>query len=199
MMANLGEAFAFDIDVRSSGFAKLMPEGIARKVTDITEGVVYRHNGVTVTAFDVNHAPLEHALGFRVDYLGYSVVLSGDTMYSENLIKFSKGVDLLVHEVAFASDSQTHTEFQRRVVATHSTPTDAGRIFNSVQPKLAVFNHVITFDPADDGHLIAGACSMYDGPVVLGQDLMEIMVGEAIQIRNGKQTIARINACERSH
>lgn len=198
MMANLGEAVAFDIEVRSTGFAKLRPDGMAQNANDISEGVVYRSNGVTVTAFNVNHAPLKHALGYRIDYLGRTVVLSGDTMYSENLIQFSKGVDLLVHEVAFASEDSHNVKFERQVVATHTTPVEAGRLFKLIQPRLAVFNHVITFDPADDSQLLAEACSVYDGPVELGQDLMTITVGETLQILDKEDATTRLNACERN-
>ncbi len=75
--------------------------------TDITQGVVYNQDGITITAFDVDHTPPRDrdnheqfpALGFRVDYSGRSVVISGDTRFSENLIEYSQGVDVLIHEV----------------------------------------------------------------------------------------------------
>ena len=66
---------------------------------DIHEGVVYAANEVKVTAFLVDHAPVSPAFGYRIDYRGRSVVLSGDTKPSDNLVKFSQGVDVLIHEV----------------------------------------------------------------------------------------------------
>jgi ribonuclease Z len=68
-------------------------------VKEISEGVVYDKAGVKVTAFEVDHAPVTPAFGYRIDYAGRSVVLSGDTRVSENLIRHAQGVDLLVHEV----------------------------------------------------------------------------------------------------
>ncbi len=57
---------------------------------------MYDRGGVRVTAFDVDHAAVENALGYRIDYAGRSVVLSGDTRFSENLIDHAQEVDLLV-------------------------------------------------------------------------------------------------------
>ncbi|MDQ1474540.1 MAG: ribonuclease [Bryobacterales bacterium] len=55
------------------------------------QGVVYEKNGVKVTAFEVDHATAKPALGYRVDYGGRSVMVSGDTPVSENLIRSRKG------------------------------------------------------------------------------------------------------------
>ena len=60
---------------------------------------MFERGGVKVTAFQVDDAPVRPALGFRIDYGGRSVVLSGDTRVSEELIRYAQGVDLLVHEV----------------------------------------------------------------------------------------------------
>ena len=83
---------------------KLPPEGIAVKVDEFDkEGVVYEQNGVKVTAFEVNHGDaIKPAVGYRIDYKGHSVVISGDTRYNENVIKYGTGADLLIHEVAMA-------------------------------------------------------------------------------------------------
>ena len=99
MVGHLQKAFAFDIRIRRDVDEKFPAEGIKAIVTDIHEGVVYAANGVKVTAFLVDHAPVSPAFGYRIDYRGHSVVLSGDTKPSDNLVKFSQGVDVLIHEV----------------------------------------------------------------------------------------------------
>src|SRR5262252_4961468 len=99
MMERLQEAFAFDIHVRRDVDERFSPEGIRVLATDIREGVVYEANGVKVTAFLVDHAPVAPAFGYRVDYRGHSVSLSGDTRPSDSLVKASEGVDVLIHEV----------------------------------------------------------------------------------------------------
>ena len=59
---------------------------------------------MTVTAFEVDHGALiKPAYGYRIDYEGRSVILSGDTRYSENLEKHAQGATLVVHEVAIAN------------------------------------------------------------------------------------------------
>jgi ribonuclease Z len=182
LMVNLTAAFEFDISIRTNFFPALPESGIAANVTEITEGVVYRGNGVIVTAFDVNHQPIKPAFGFRIDYGGRSVVISGDTMYSENLIQYAQGVDLLIHEVAYANIEQRQNPFWEKVVAMHTSPVNAARVFAKVQPKLAVFTHVITADPKTDEEIVAKTAETYAGAVVLGEDLMVINVGREVKV-----------------
>ena len=82
------------------------------------------------------------AFGYRVSYGGRSVVISGDTRFSENLIRHAAGADVLLHEVfAAPSDVRDDPSVQFRS-AHHSSPTDAARVFARVKPRLAVFTHV---------------------------------------------------------
>ena len=78
---------------------KLPSQGVVVLARDVEQGVVYENGGIKVTAFAVDHGPVKPALGYRVDFAGHSVVLSGDTRYSENLVRFSEGADVLIHEV----------------------------------------------------------------------------------------------------
>ena len=99
MMDNLVKAFAFDIRVRRDVDEKFSATGIKVVASDIRQGTIYESNGVKVTGFTVNHDPVTPAFGYRVDYGGHSVVLSGDTKPTDNLVEHAKGVDLLIHEV----------------------------------------------------------------------------------------------------
>ena len=98
MMRHLEEAFAFDIHMRRDVDESFSPDGIRVVAHDIREGKVYERNGVTVTAFLVTHGLVKPSYGYRVDYAGRSVALSGDTSPSDNLVAFCKGVDVLIHE-----------------------------------------------------------------------------------------------------
>jgi len=104
MIAHLDKAFEIDRKVRSEArFIPQLSEGIRMQAHDIDEGFVYEENGVKVIPFRVNHHDLysdEPSLGYRIEYKDRSVVISGDTRYCENLIKYSENVDLLIHEVA---------------------------------------------------------------------------------------------------
>ncbi len=99
MVGHLQKAFAFDIRIPRDVDEKFPADGIKANVTDIHEGVVYSASEVKVTAFLVDHSPVDPAFGYRIDYRGHSAVLSGDTKPSDNLVKFSQGADLLIHEV----------------------------------------------------------------------------------------------------
>ena len=99
MMSHLQEAYQFDIHVRRDVDEMLPAQGVVVVAKDIEQGVVYQNGDLKVTAFTVDHAPIKPAFGYRIDYGGHSVVLSGDTRYNENLIHFAKGADVLIHEV----------------------------------------------------------------------------------------------------
>jgi ribonuclease Z len=192
MFKHLQEAFAFDIHLRRDVDEKFPAEGIKVVATDIREGVVYDSNGVKVTAFLVDHGPVVPAFGYRIDYRGHSVVLSGDTKPSDNLVKFAAGVDLLIHEVAGSKQdpaligppnellpNSRQTRGQRKTILEHHTDgTEAGIVFQRVKPKAAVFTHANP-NPAT----LELVRQNYAGPVEFGEDLMTIEVGDVVNIR----------------
>jgi ribonuclease Z len=184
MMAHLEQAFQYDIQIRQSDDHR-PPEGVRILAKDISEGVVYDEGGVKVTAFEVDHAPVKPAFGYRIDYAGRSVVLSGDTRYSENLIRHAQGVDLLVHEVV-APDSLRRIgippDRMKAIVGHHTTPEQAADVFSKTRPRLAVYSHIA--DPtATAEDIIPPTRKGYAGPLELGEDLMVIEVGEKIAVR----------------
>jgi ribonuclease Z len=189
MMVHLKQAYAADIRIRIAD-EKLSPDGAEIIATEITEGVVYEKNGVRVTAFNVDHGEfIKPAFGYRIDYQGRSVVLSGDTRVSENLIRFSKGTDVLFHEVAAAkAENLSTSEAARRIMGHHTTPEDAGRVFSRVKPKLAVYTHIglfstdpsITAPTVDD--LVSLTRKTYSGPLEVGEDLMSVELGDRITV-----------------
>ena len=184
MMSHLEKAYEYDIAVRIAN-DRAPRDGVRLRVKDITEGLVYDNDGVKVTAFEVDHAPVKPAFGYRIDYAGRSVVLSGDTRASANLIRHAQGVDVLVHEV-FAPQTLQRVgmppERAQRIVDYHTTPEMAGEVFSQVKPKLAVYSHVCmpTAVPED---LIPPTRKTYAGPLELGEDLMTIEVGANPNVR----------------
>ena len=185
MLKGLEQAYAFDVHMRRDVDEQIPAQGAVLMGKDIGEGVVYENNGVKVTAFLVDHGPVKPALGFRVDYQGHAVVLSGDTRPSENLIKFSRGTDVLVHEVfdpeAYREVGNSLTPEQRkRVREHHSTPEEAGTVFTKVAPKLAVYSHIV---PPDVPDVIPHTRKTYSGPLEVGEDLMTIEIGEQVRVQ----------------
>jgi ribonuclease Z len=184
MMAKLEEAYEFDIRIRLYD-DRAAPNGVVLLAQDINEGVVFEKDGLKITVFEVDHSPVWPAFGYRIDYGARSVVLSGDTRVSQNLIRHAQGVDLLVHEVASPESFQragTPAERAKSVIAHHVTPEQAGEVFSKTTPKLAVYSHIVQPD-ANEQDLIPPTRKNYAGPVEVGEDLMVIEVGEKITVR----------------
>ena len=194
MVKHLLEAFSFDIHIRRDVDEKFSPEGIKVIANDIREGVVHEANGVKVTAFSVDHGPVKPAFGYRIDYQGHSVVISGDTKPSDSLVKFSQHVDVLIHELGQSKQDPRLTgppdelipnlritrRQARTIVDHHTDAAEAGQVFERVQPKLAVFSHLPNIVPADALRLVRQS---YAGRVEFGEDLMTIDIGSVVNTR----------------
>ena len=189
LLKNLEEAFVLNTNIRIPD-ELLPPAGIEMVAHEFdADGVVYEKDGVTVTAFTVNHGDLiKPAYGYRIDYDDRAVVISGDTRFDRNLIAAAKGADLIVHEVALASDELLASSEQfRRIVAHHTTPEEAGIVFAEVAPKLAVYTHLVmlssrTIPEAPLPSLITRTRTNYNGPLVIGEDLMSFVVDDTVSI-----------------
>jgi len=184
MMSHLLQAYAFDVHIRRDVDEQLPAAGVSIQTHEIQQGVVFEERGVRVTAFLVDHGLVKPAFGYRVDFAGHSVVLSGDTRFSENLIRFAQGTDLLIHEVldldAYLQADKVYTPDQiQKVIAHHTTAEQAGVVFSRVKPKLAVFSHIV---PIDAPNVLSATRKNYSGPVELGEDLMSIEIGSEIQV-----------------
>ena len=189
LLKNLEEAFVLNTNIRIPD-ELLPPAGIEMVAHEFdADGVIYEKDGVKVTAFAVNHGDLiKPAYGYRIDYDDRAVVISGDTRFDRNLIAAAKGADLIVHEVALASDELLASSEQfRRIVAHHTTPEEAGIVFTEVAPKLAVYTHLVilrsrTIPEAPLPSLITRTRTNYSGPLVIGEDLMSFIVDDTISI-----------------
>ena len=171
MAEHLREAFAFDIGIRSAH--GLPREGAEIEAQEIaTNGdKVYEVPPVRVTAFEVDHGAVKPAFGYRVDYAGHSVVISGDTNFSDNLVNHAKGADCLIHS-AWSANAKDDTAPAKRSI---TTAEDAARVFSAVSPKLGVIYHYY-----DKEGLGAAVRAGYKGQFVVGQDLMRIEIGRTV-------------------
>src|SRR5262249_37861383 len=183
------KAFAVDIRVRSHNYPM---EGVKLLPTEITEGTIFDQDGVRVSAFEVDHfAEKLPAYGYRIDYHGHSAVLSGDTTFNENLIEHARGADLIVPEVTAASGSAAENAEQlKRISANPTTPEQAGVVFSRTQPKLAVYNHLLLFGGAKPEDLIPATRKNYSGPLLVGEDLMQIEIGENVEAQHFTPTLS---------
>jgi ribonuclease Z len=182
MMRHLQEAFAFDIHARRDVDESFSPEGIRVVAHDIRQGKIYEKNGVTVTAFLVTHGLVKPSYGYRVDYDGRSVALSGDTSPSDNLVASCKRVDVLIHEAIDLDVLRPLVPDPQRVeaiVSRHTTPEQAAGVFTRVSPRLAVFSH------SPGTAAIERTKRSYARRVEMGTDLMVIDIGDGVRVRPG--------------
>jgi ribonuclease Z len=189
LMANLERAYALDIKIRVAD-EKLPLSGIATDVSEFDrDGVVYAKDGVTVTAFEVDHGDvIKPCYGYRFEYGGRVAVFSSDTRYNANVIKYGSGADLLVHEVASARPELMREAYVQRIIGHHTTPHDAGRVFAQTKPKLAAYTHVVLLGsarvaPPSIDDIVAETRQTYGGPLVVGEDLMTFEIGDTVSVR----------------
>lgn len=180
-VVHLEQAYSEDIAFRRA-YTGLSPKGVRIDAYDIEPGVVFEVDELSVRAFLVDHSPIEPAFGYLVRYGERSVAISGDTRYSENLIKHTKGVDLLIHEIADAPPNLAKRNKRlMKVLDYHTSPEDAARVFEAVQPKLAVFTHVLLFGGIDGDSVLKTVREQgYEGEVMMGEDLTWFDVGNRV-------------------
>ncbi|MGH0036386.1 MAG: MBL fold metallo-hydrolase [Myxococcota bacterium] len=155
-----------------------------RAPRDGEEVVVVDDAGLRVVAFRVDHAPVEPAVGYRFDYGGRSVLLSGDTTKSANLQRFAGDVDLLVHEAlsrdlvsvlgrgARAAGRERLAKIIDDIQDYHASPVEAAEVARDAGVGHLLFNHIVPplpIAPLEDLFL-EGVSDVYQGPVTLGRD-----------------------------
>lgn len=116
---------------------------------------VLEDGGLVVTAFAVDHEPVEPAVGYRFDYKGRSVVISGDTDQSGNLEANAEGADLLIHEVLLKSvvtqvsdalgdrDQPRLQRLAKDILDYHASPSEATQSANAAGVDTMVFTHIV--------------------------------------------------------
>ncbi len=147
---------------------------------------IYRRDGLTITAFPVTHGPVSPAVGYRFDYRGRSLVISGDTSQSAVLETVARGADLLLHEAlqprlvgaltrALDAHGQPHTAtITRDILDYHTTPAQAAESARRAGVRQLVLTHIVPqipsrlFYPA----FLGDAADRFDGPITVGEDGM---------------------------
>jgi ribonuclease Z len=165
--------FAEDIHIRRDLTEKHPGAGATINTHIVREGVVYQDEDVKVTAFAVDHKPVEPAFGYRFDAAGRSVVISGDTRPSDNLVRFAQGADVLVHEAMLPEylDTIDQPDVAARLKSYHTTPEEAGQIAQRAGVKLLVLTHLVP--GKDEATFRERAAKHFKGRIVVGRDLMK--------------------------
>ncbi len=161
--------------------------------------VVLERDGLKVTAIRVDHGPVKPAVGYRFDYKGRSVVISGDTAKSASLTAAAKGADLLVHEALQprlvkmmttgleAKSMKNLAQITRDILNYHSTPEQAAEVAKAAGVKELVLSHIVPSIPSKFFYpaFLGDAASRYPGPIIVGED------GMMFSLPAGKTDIVR--------
>ena len=124
-----------------------------------------------IEAFAVDHGDIHPAYGFKVTTDDLSLVISGDTAYSEAIVEKAQGVDLLFHEVISQQGLlQNSPGFQRYHNSAHTTSEELARLANIARPGLLVLYHGL-FYGTEEELVLDEISAIYDGEVILAEDL----------------------------
>jgi ribonuclease BN (tRNA processing enzyme) len=172
MTNGMYEMMAPDTELRTGG-AQPVEDSAARKikVTEIEEGMVFRKDDLTVEAFAVKHGKIKPAFGYKITTDDRSIVISGDTSFSETLLEKSRGVDILFHEVISDSGLARNTEFwQNYHKSSHTLASEVGKLASEAKPVLLVLYHGLFYGVPEPA-IVDEVEANYDGKVILADDL----------------------------
>jgi ribonuclease BN (tRNA processing enzyme) len=177
------EMNAYDIDTRiaDEGRPPLVPLVHVHELTQ--DGVVLQDERVKVTAALVDHPPVVPAFAFRFDGPERSIVFSGDTNKSDNLVRLAKDADVLIHETLWVpavdrlvARNPYAATLKKHIIDSHTAVEDVGRVAAAAGVKTLVLSHLV---PADDPTItdamwIGAARPYFKGDIVVAHDGMEI-------------------------
>ncbi|MCA1585346.1 MAG: MBL fold metallo-hydrolase [Acidobacteria bacterium] len=177
------EMNASDVDVRvaNEGRPPLAPLVHVHELR--VGGTVMSDETVKVTAALVDHPPVAPAFAYRFDARDRSLVISGDTAPSQNLVKLAAGADVLVHAVMYppaidrlAARVPNAAALKASILAHQTSAEDAGRVAQQAGVKTLVLSH---FVPPDDPEVTdatwrEAASRHFRGTVIVGRDLLEV-------------------------
>lgn len=190
MMEGIRSTFKRDIAFRKADNVPAPSAGLDNAFTDLPfeGGVIIDEDGLKVSAFLVNHASIIPAYGYKIEYKGRSVVISGDTTVAKSLYEQGQDADVLMLEVlspyiidylhAIFDDKQAN-----KVISYHLTAEQAADVFLKTQPRLGIYYHTSN-GPKSKESLILETKKIFKGDFLVSHDLFQIRVGEDITTHN---------------
>jgi ribonuclease BN (tRNA processing enzyme) len=174
MTKHVMSAWREDMHVRLHGLEPAVKEAYVVHAHDVKPGEIYRDPAVRVTAIAVAHGAWKHAYAYRFDALDKSIVISGDTTPSENLVAAAKGCDILVHEFYTQKGWEQRTpDWQKYHAAYHTSAPDLGKLAARIQPKKLVLYHELPMGQPPE-QAIREIRQFFNGEIIYGADLQVI-------------------------
>jgi ribonuclease Z len=197
VVAGFAQAYASDVDYRVAhhGDAHMPRAASGAEARPVALGdapnasaTVFERNGLRVTMFRVDHDPVRPAVGYRFDFAGRSVVISGDCAKTPSLVEHAKSADVLIHEAlertliarAVAASQRLGLERQAKLAGDiqdyHTSPVEAAEIARDAGVAELVLTHLV---PSPNNFLtrrifLAGVADVFPGKVVLAEDGLRI-------------------------
>lgn len=180
IVANSLAASNYDIRarMREEGRPPLEPLVSVREAT--RGGLVYEDSRVRVTSVLVDHFTVKPAFAYRFDTPSRSIVISGDTTYSDNLVKLAQDADVLIHEAMYAPfidqlTGENAPRLKEHLLRSHSTTEQVGLVAARAHVKKLVLSHLVpAFPTITDVMWLEGVRKNFGGEAVVGRDLMEV-------------------------
>ncbi|MDA9645583.1 MBL fold metallo-hydrolase [Candidatus Actinomarina] len=177
---NIVATFSKELKGRIQWEKRPNKEGLDFEVTEINETYKFQDTDLVVTPFEVDHYPVEPAYGYQITFFKEeeekSIIISGDTRKSENLIKYAHNADALVHEVFVNlkfDEKRMSRDTLKNVKDYHTSPKELGEIANIAQVKKLILTHFVP-PIFDESELIKNISEFYKGEIIIGEDLMFI-------------------------
>jgi ribonuclease Z len=171
MTDHILKAWKEDFQIRLHGTQPNDPPGYSVIAHDVKPGAIYRDDAVRVTAIAVSHGAWPHAYAYRFEAKDRTIVISGDTTYSESLIAGAKGCDILVHEVYSQAGWEKRTpDWRKYHAAYHTSAPDVGRVAAQVRPRKLVLYHLLPMGATPE-QVLSEVRRKWDGEVIYGKDL----------------------------
>ena len=174
LTSHILKAYQDDIQYRLFGLEPANDHGWRVNVHEITEGIVYSDTNIHVEAFLVRHGSWPNAYGYRFKTPDKVIVISGDTAPCVNIREYSYGVDILLHEVYYhGAFAQKDTLWQNYHTSHHTSTLELAMLAQETKPGLLVAYHTL-FWGATNQEILDEISSIYNGPVIIGEDLLVI-------------------------
>jgi len=176
MLDHILAAWSEDIEVRTAGLERAVPEGWKVDVRETTGGLVYDSAGVRISAIPVPHGNWKLAFGYKIETPGKTVVISGDTRLSPALERAARNVDVLIHEVYPAVRLRPEERIGGELWPSymrsfHTSDVEVGQMAARAKPKLLVLHHIVRMGGTDEELLAGVRAGGFTGRVVIGHDL----------------------------
>lgn len=182
-------AYTQDAGYRTAHHSEeLMPAAASQAIPKTVQpgAVVLDRNGLRITAFAVQHEPVKPAYGYRIEYRGRIVVITGDTARSAEVEKQSASADLLLHDalsrdmvlaaanMADGFGQRRRARMARDIVLYHATPVEAAKTAAAAKVQTLVLTHVVPVlrNEAQEKQFLDGTAAAFSGKIVIARDGM---------------------------